>query len=484
MRLLVYGLGRSGGAVVARARADGHEVAFVERRAEGADVDAALAAGAGRLQRADDWPADLCVAAPGVPIDHPDLERLRSSGVEVIGEVEWVARSLPARIVGITGTAGKGSVTRWLTDTLVAAGVDALAGGNLDPALAAVARAHATWVVELSSFQLERCPTLRPDVAVVLNLGVDHLDRHGTVERYHAAKRGLLRNLGPDQVFVFDGGDATLRRWARESAARPRPFVTSPAAAAALHDDLGLEGAASVHVVDDVLRLGARRLLSGPELAVRGRHQHANALAVALAAETLGLDDDAIVAGLRAFAGLAGRYGEVARVGEVRFIDDSIATRELSVAAALEATPAPVVWIAGGVDKGADVHGLERLIRERVVLAIGIGTSGQALCDRVAPWTRSHRVEHADGHAALRAACEHALALLQRDHGGVGTVLLAPLAASFDQFRDYRERGDAFAAAARALAASAGCADPDAGDRDTSASAGDPGREGPWTRSC
>gem|GEM_PF-138851 len=475
MRLLVYGLGRSGAAVVQRAHGDGHELAFYEARGSGADIDAALALGAKRLSDPLSWHADLCIAAPGVAIDHPHLEALRGAGVEVIGEVEWMARTLPARIVGITGTAGKGSVTRWLEALLQAAGVDAIAGGNVDPALAAVARPGATWVVELSSFQLERCPTLRPDVAVILNLGVDHLDRHGDVASYHAAKRALLANLGPEQVFVFDGADATLRAWARASAARALPFVTSRAAYDAVVHDLALTPAASVHVDDDVLRLGQVELVRAAELSVSGRHQHANALAVALSAAALGVPSGAIREGLRAFRGLAGRYSEVARLGDVRFIDDSIATRELAVAAALEATPAPVVWIAGGVDKGADVGQLAPQIAERVVLTIGIGASGRALCERVAAWSRSVYVDEADGERAIERAVALAYAHLHEHHAQRGTVLLAPLAASFDQFRDYRHRGDAFAAAARQLASATTA---DASRPDTASAEG-----GPWTRS-
>src|SRR5690606_14948099 len=114
---------------------------------------------------------DLCVAAPGVPIDNPDLELLRRAGVEVIGEVEWVWRTVPGRYLGVTGTAGKGTVTTWLTLALTEVGVEAVAGGNIDPALAAVAQPGFTHVVELSSFQLERCPTFTPDIAVTLNLG-------------------------------------------------------------------------------------------------------------------------------------------------------------------------------------------------------------------------------------------------------------------------------------------------------------------------
>jgi UDP-N-acetylmuramoylalanine--D-glutamate ligase len=466
VRLLVYGLGRSGGAVVARAVRDGQSVAFVDRRSSGADIDAALALGAERAGDVAGWlaslsadgvlPKALCVAAPGVPVDHPDLQHLRAAGVEVIGEVEWMSRRMPARIVGVTGTAGKGSVTRWLADTLIAAGVDALAGGNLEPALAAVARPDATWVVELSSFQLERCPTLKPDVAVVLNLGVDHLDRHGDVTRYHAAKRAILANLGPEQAFVFDAGDAALRAWAAATPARLLPYATTNDAAAALRAELGRDPAASVHLIDDGLRLGHDLLLRASELRVSGRHQHGNALAVALAAQALGLPRGAIVAGLRQFRGLPGRYALVGRLGDVAFIEDSIATRELAVAAALAATPAPLVWLAGGVDKGADLRSLEPLVRERVSLLLGIGRSGPGLVATVGAWTRAERVDQPDGRQALRAAVRRGWAHLVRHHGGHGSVLLAPLAASFDQFHDYADRAAAFRAAVHALASEVG----------------------------
>jgi UDP-N-acetylmuramoylalanine--D-glutamate ligase len=452
VRLLVYGLGRSGGAVVARAVAAGDAVGFSEARSQGPDIDAALALGAERVGDVGAWSADLCVAAPGVPIDHPDLERLRSSGVEVIGEVEWVARSLPARIVGVTGTAGKGSVTRWLADLLEAAGVDTIVGGNIVPALAAVARAHATWVVELSSFQLERCPTLRVEVAIVLNLGVDHLDRHGDVGSYHAAKRAILAHAGPEQAFVFDAADPILRRWAAETAARLYPYATTLTAERALRSELGLEPAASVHLHDELLRLGDAVLLPASALQVTGRHQHGNALAVALAAQALGVPNAAIANGLRAFRGLPGRYDLFGSLGRVRFVDDSIATRELAVAAALAATPAPLVWLAGGVDKGADVRVLETLIRERVSLLLGIGASGAALVDTVGAWTRAERIAAADGREAMRQAVRRAFEHLRAHHGGAGHVLLAPLASSFDQFRDYGDRADAFREAVAALA--------------------------------
>jgi UDP-N-acetylmuramoylalanine--D-glutamate ligase len=443
VRLLVYGLGRSGGAVVARAVREGHEVAFVERREGGDDIALATALGATRLRDVDAWPADLCVAAPGVPLTHPDIVRLGALGTEVIGEVEWIWRTVPARLVGITGTAGKGSVTRWLTDVLVRAGVDAVAGGNIVPALAAVARPGATLVVELSSFQLERCPTLRPDVAVVLNLGVDHLDRHGDVETYHAAKRRLLTHLGPEQTFVYNADDPRLRAWAAATPARTRAYgVIGVPAAEALDARLSSDGSS--------LLLGEEVLLRVDELGVQGRHQYGNALAVALAAQALGVERALLAAALGDFTGLPGRYAEVGTLGGVRFVEDSIATRQLAVEAALETTPGPIVWLAGGVDKGSDLAALESLARDKVTLLLGIGASGPQLVAQ-APWLRAETVATADGRALMREAVRRAWEHLAAVHGGRGSVLLAPLAASFDQFRDYADRGAAFREAVAAL---------------------------------
>jgi UDP-N-acetylmuramoylalanine--D-glutamate ligase len=446
--LLVYGLGRSGGAVVARARRAGSPVLFYERRADGPDVAVALAAGAERVMDvaealACDPAPRTCVAAPGVPIDHPDLARLRAAGVETIGEVVWVLRDTPARCIGVTGTAGKGTVTRWITDGLLAAGIDAVAGGNIVPALAAVARPEATLVIELSSFQLERAPGLRPDVAVVLNLGVDHLDRHGTVAAYHAAKRALVRELGPEQTLVGNAEDPLVAAWLDASPARVRRF------------SLASRGDAFLERSSGRLWLDGAPLIGVDELRVVGEHQVANALATALALDAAGVPRAAIARALAAFAGLPGRYAEVGRLGEVRFIEDSIATRPLAVEAALRSTPAPLVWIAGGVDKGADVDALGSLLRDRVVLTVGIGASGPAYAAAAARYAPAEVIAEADGRLALRAAVRRGWRELRDRHGGRGAVLLAPLAASFDQFGDYVERGAAFRAAVAELASDA-----------------------------
>lgn len=438
--VLVYGLGRSGLAVVRRLVAGGQAVDFVEQRHSGADIDEASAAGARRVATFDDSSAaanyDLCVAAPGVPVDHPDLELLRRAGVEVIGEVEWVWRTIAGRYLGVTGTAGKGTVTTWLTLALTEAGVDAVAGGNIDPALAAVARPDATHVVELSSFQLERCPTFRPAVAVVLNLGEDHLDRHGTVAKYHAAKRNLLVNLGPSQTLVTNADDPLLEQWARSTSAAVLRFSLQPATTAPLDAWLDTDSR--------TLYLNGEPLLTRDELRIQGEHHVANALAVALAATAAGVDKPALLRALRSFAGLPGRYAVAGRAGGITFVEDSIATRPLAVSAALRSSPRPLVWLAGGKSKGVDPVAMRGIVAERVDLLVAYGESGPELTRAFEDIILVKQCRQQDGRSALSCAVAEAMGFLHAGHGGNGTVLLAPLAASFDQFSDYAQRAKVF----------------------------------------
>ena len=405
--VLVYGLGRSGSAVARLLRRQGHEVwTYDAVTPQGDDLDAL---GCRRTDAPLSAPAELCVAAPGVPYDAPDLVALRARGLETIGEVEWVYRSVLADIIGITGTAGKTTTTRWLSHILTQAGLSAPAGGNVDPALAAVAEAGATLVTELSSFQLERCPTLKPRVAVLLNLGTDHLDRHGTVAAYHAAKHNLITHLTGTETLVYNQDDPILRGWAADSRARTWGFSAHNPQAEAFLDG-------------ETLMLHGAPLAGASELKLSGQHHLMNALAVSLAASARGLDAKAIRAGLVSFGGVPGRYSLVAEVSGVRFIEDSVATRTLSVLAALGATPAPIVWLVGGQDKGADLEPLEARVRERVVLAIGLGEAGRDFTRRISEWTNTHYLETKDGERAMLEAVTLAADTLSETGG---TVLLA-----------------------------------------------------------
>lgn len=406
--ILVYGLGRSGLGVLRFLKARGLAARFYDDRPKEAELQEALALGF-----APDWelegPYAEVVAAPGVPLDHPNLKRLQHQGALVLGEAELAYRLSPTPILGITGTAGKTSTTLFTAHLLRGQGIKALEGGNVDPPLVSVVDQAEVAVAELSSFQLERIHTFRPRVAVLLNLGVDHLDRHGSLAAYHQAKLNLLRNLTPEDALVYNAADPRVREAAQASPARLYPFTPA----------------------EDPRESNLRAALKATQayLDLLGRS----------------LDQEALSASLRSLPTLPHRFQVFARKGKVVFIDDSIATRTASVAAALRAAPAPIAWILGGEDKGADLEPLKPLLpRVRVVLALG--RDGPRMAQALGEGVEVVAIREKEGRAAMRRAVAEALARLE-----TGSVLLAPLAQSFDQFRDYKDRAQAFREAVYAL---------------------------------
>ncbi|WP_229784695.1 UDP-N-acetylmuramoyl-L-alanine--D-glutamate ligase [Deinococcus radiotolerans] len=421
-RVLVYGLGRSGRGAARFLAGAGVRGEWLDARP--APDDEALMAELGWARGDAGRAYDVVVAAPGVPIDHPDLLALQSRGAEVIGEMVLAARLRPALpMVGITGTAGKGSTTVLVAQLLRAAGLNAREGGNIDPPLLDIVDSAEVAVVELSSFQLERVPGLRLPVAVITNLGVDHLDRHGTVEAYHAAKRNITAGQGSGDVLVVPEGLSVPTR------AQVRPFTPQ-----------------WIALADGTPVMDASEL---PE----GVHP-ANAAAAVLAAEALlthlgrPVDAGVLAGALRAAQPVSGRFETVARIGNVRFVEDSIATRTIAVQAALERAATPVAWLVGGRDKGADLAPLREAAAGRVAQVIAFGEDGEALARGLGLPYRA--VVGADGEATMRAAAQAGLDALGGPEGE-GTVLLAPIGTSFDQFRDYKARGEAFRRAALAL---------------------------------
>lgn len=362
------------------------------------------------------------VAAPGVPIDHPDLQALQSRGAEIIGEVALAARLRPALpIVGVTGTAGKGGTTVLIASLLRACGVQAREGGNIDPPLLDVVDTAEVAVAELSSFQLERVPGLRLSVAVITNLGVDHLDRHRTVDAYHAAKLNITAGQQDGDVLIVPEGLTVSTR------AEVRVF-----SAARLVLNSGAEVLPAAELPDSI--------------------HPANAAAALLAAEAMlirlgrPVQPDVLAAALRAAQPQPGRFETVAQVGGVRFINDSIATRTIAVQAALERATPPIAWLVGGRDKGAELAPLRAAAQGRVQTVIAFGEDGGKMARELElPFVT---VMGKDGDETMREAVRAAL-----DHlDGQGTVLLAPVGTSFDQFKDYAQRGDSFRQAALALA--------------------------------
>ncbi len=411
-RVLVLGLARSGEAAA---------LALARRgvRVLGVDRDAAL--DAGRLREAGvevrlgaDDPAllegmDLLVKSPGVPADAPLVARAREAGVPVWSEVELGARLLPANpILGVTGTNGKTTTTELLGAIFRAAGRPVEVAGNVGRPLTAVEpETEDAWIVcELSSFQLEDVHELRPRIAVLLNLEPDHLDRHGTFEAYATAKLRIFENQGPDDVAVV-----------------PRGFGPVPGAARRVE-----------FAGDDPLPAAPR---------IPGAHNRENAAAATAAAHEAGIPDEAIAEGLRSFPGVPHRLEPVAEARGVRFVNDSKAT---NVAAALRslATYArePLHLILGGSLKGEDFGPLARAIPGSVKSIHLIGEASGELDAAL----------RAAGHEAERdETLPQAVSAAWSEAAPGDVILLAPACASFDQFRNFEERGDEFRALAQEL---------------------------------
>jgi UDP-N-acetylmuramoylalanine--D-glutamate ligase len=453
-KVTVVGLAKSGVAAARLCAREGAVVTVTDRRAakdlagplaalEGVPVRRAL----GGHDLADFEGADLVVASPGVPLAIPEIRAARARTVPVWGEVELAARFLQgAPIVAITGTNGK-STTTALAGALFARDRRTFTGGNLGtPACELVLsgeRVEAV-VLELSSFQIEGLLNLRPSVAAILNVTPDHLDRYADVDAYAAAKAGLFRLQQPGDAAVANARDPVTVAMAAGSRGTVHTFGFGPPEPFSARDpgaEPGPEGA------ELVLRLGGaapeRYLLANR--ALRGRHNRENAMAAALCARLMGVPGDAVQAGLAGFPGLPHRLELVAERGGVEWVNDSKATNVDSTWVGLSAFPpvAPrVVLIMGGRGKGAPYAPLRPLFAGRVKALLTIGED--------AP-----KVESELGDLCPTEPCRTLATAVQRASrlavpGEV--VLLSPACASYDQYRSYEERGDAFRRHVRELA--------------------------------
>jgi UDP-N-acetylmuramoylalanine--D-glutamate ligase len=369
---------------------------------------------------------DLVVPSPGVPVG-----RYQERARRVAGDVEIAFQHLRVPVVAVTGTNGKSTTTRLVEAMLRAGGLRAAAAGNLgDPALGLVGQPLDVAVLEVSSFQLETVETFRPRVAVVLNVTEDHLDRHGSFAAYRAAKARIFENQGPGDSLVLNADDPVARSMAGE--ARARVWLYS------LTDARGVDAGFDAGAI--VLRESGERLpLEAPFLP--GLHNRGNVLAALLAVTSLGVAPRRALGALGGFRGLPHRTELVARHDGVTWVDDSKATNPGAAREALQGFPPPIVWIAGGKDKGLDFGPLAETAASRVRVALLIGQAAGKLAEAL----RDH-VEVTllpDLASAVREAARLA------KPGDV--VLLAPACASFDQFQSYVERGERFQQAVRAL---------------------------------
>ncbi|MEI8242754.1 MAG: UDP-N-acetylmuramoyl-L-alanine--D-glutamate ligase, partial [bacterium] len=441
-RALVLGAGVSGVAAAQLLRQRGGSVVLLDEApaerlttaaAELSALDVELRAGRRELP---DTPFDLCVTSPGFALSHPWLEACRARRIPVIAETELGFVYWPGRVLAITGSKGKSSLVKLCADTLTRAGVPAAPAGNYGTPLSRLAtesRGQPWAVVEVSSFQVEHLKTFRPDVAILLNLQADHLDRHDGMAEYRALKLRLFENQSAGDVALLpegldDGGAippaATRLAFGTGANCNWRYFshaVTGRAAAGRHVRKINISGS---WFDNPVLGLAAA------------------AGAGALAA--CGLEDAAIARGLAAFEPLPHRMQRVAECGGVCYVDDSKATSLSAVAAALGMVSGPVRLIAGGRLKEHDLDSLKELLTSRVRKVYLIGECAGRM---VSVWSGAVSCKDC-------GTLDVAVAEAAREARAGETVLLSPGCASFDQFGSYRERGERFTRLVREIVAS------------------------------
>ena len=446
-QVALFGLGGSGMATAEALMAGGAKVAAWDDNPE--TRERAQARGIEPVDlRSADWSGFAClVLSPGVPLTHPkphwSVELAREARVEVVGDIELFARERRVAAAGspfiaITGTNGKSTTTALIAHVIGASGRDAQMGGNIGRAgltlePAARDRYH---VVECSSYQIDLAPTLDPSVGILLNLTPDHIDRHGTFARYAAVKERLVAGSETAIVAVDDEHCAAIADRAENHGQK----VVRIATGQALSDGYFLAGTKLKHAGTGGVRQVAE--LSGiPTL--RGRHNAQNALAAVAALEAAGLTPAEIQAGLASFPGLAHRMQLVARRGNVLFVNDSKATNAEAAAPALS-TYERIYWIVGGLAKEGGIEPLRPLFG-RIAKAYLIGEAAPAFA-AVLGATIPYEIS-----GTIRAAVENAAADSARDESPEAVVLLSPACASFDQFRNFEVRGEAFCQAVMEL---------------------------------
>ena len=440
-RVLVLGLGDSGLSVARWVIAQGGIARVADTREappRAADLGASAEIVTGAFRPALLDGVDLLCISPGLSLEEPIVREALVRAIPVVGDIElfaWeVRRNSRAQVLAITGTNGKTTVTALTAHLLRAAGIDMEPAGNIGPpALEALARRRASqpaaWVLELSSYQLETTWSLEPDAATLLNVSEDHLDRYAGIDEYGAAKTRIFLGKG---VQVLNRDDprsiATLLAG--------RPSVTFGLDTPVRNADFG--------VAEGWLVRGSERILALDELPVFGRHNAANALAACALAVCGGAPLASLAAGLRAFRGLPHRLERVAVRRGVAWFDDSKGTNVGATLAALAGLGCKAVLIAGGEGKGQDFSVLAPAVRSHASRVLLIGRDAalieRALATSGVPLERCATLEQAVQRASETAAAGEA-------------VLLSPACASFDMFRDYRHRGETFAAAVRALGA-------------------------------
>ena len=444
-RVLVIGLGKTGQSTVRFLAGRGASVVATDDKSltEMRDAASALSGLDARLAFGPQDTAilsgvDLIIPSPGVPPTNPLLVEGVKRGVPVLAEIEVAFRFLKRPVIAITGTNGKTTATTLIGEILRASGRKAYVGGNIgDPLIGYVdsLQEEDFAVVELSSFQLEWIERFRPMVALLLNVTCDHIDYHGTFEAYRRAKERIFENQGPGDLAILNADEP----WASPLARRLRSKVSLFSSKAQIPNGMFLQG-------DElILRENGedREVYPVGMIRIPGTHNVENVMASILACRACGCPREGVIEAVSAFRGIAHRIEFAGEKNGVAFYDDSKGTNVGAVARALETFSRPVILLLGGRDKGGDFDSLAVFIRKGVKKVVLFGEAREAL----------RRIIGGIAKTSLAPTLGKAVEKAYADAAPGDVILLSPGCASFDEFKDYKERGDFFKGMVRKIIA-------------------------------
>lgn len=442
-RMVILGAGESGAGAAVLAKAKGFDVFVSDLSSVKPKYKEMLDARGirweeGRHTEAEILSADEVVKSPGIPDKAPIIQKLKAQGTPVISEIELAGRYTDARMICITGSNGKTTTTMLTYHILRQAGVDVGLAGNVGNSLAlqVAEEPHAVYVIELSSFQLDNMYDFKADIAVLLNITPDHLDRYNyEMQNYIDAKFRIIQNQTAADAFVFWNDDPIIAREIarRHPGATLYPFAQTPEAGVKGYTDqnkIVIETSNGTFTMEQDL------------LALTGTHNLYNSLASGIAAKIVDIHDEKIRASLSDFTGVEHRLEKVARVRGVDYVNDSKATNVNSCWYALQSMVTPVVLILGGTDKGNDYSEIEELVKKKAHALIFLGADNAKLHAFF-----DGKVSRIEDARSMEEAVSKAYKLATKGD----TVLLSPCCASFDLFRSYEDRGDQFKACVRNL---------------------------------
>lgn len=436
--VIVMGLGKSGHATCDALR-NAH-IPYLAWDDDAKKRDDAVAEGfvVGDPAKAEIKHISFVVLSPGIPLTHPKphplVERARAAGKDVICDIELFYKAKPlAKTIGITGTNGKSTTTALIGHVLKVAGKKVEVGGNIGTSaldLDDISGHDAIYVFEMSSYQLDLCVNFTPTVSILLNLSPDHIDRHGSMEGYANAKARILGGSGTAIIGIDDKWTLELAKKAREE--RRRQVIA-----------ISTQGNADIRVTEDGMLVdttmgGERKIADLKECkTLQGQHNWQNAASAYAAARVFGIDEKTIIDAFKIFPGLAHRQNIVTTIGTVTYINDSKATNDPAAAVALR-TYKNIYWIAGGKPKSGNYPDCEKYL-ENVRHAFLIGEAEE----QMAAWLEKKEIAVTKC-GTLKSALSKAHKMAQGESLPEATILLSPACASFDQFRNFEERGETF----------------------------------------